>query len=88
MLKEKLISTIRVGVAAVAGMLLSWLAQAGFIDEEASATIQRLVTDVSFVAGSVAWYFIARLLETRFPWLLAVATPKSIPQTPPPRSRL
>ncbi len=86
-MKEKLFSAIRIGVAALAGMLLSWLAAAGFVSEETNQAIETIVNDVSFVVGTVVWYFLARLVENHFPWLLGLSTPKSIAQTPPPRSR-
>ena len=68
-MQEKLISTIRNGVAAAVGSLSFLLASWGFLNPEIESSLRQLVEVVSFIVGSVAWYALDRFVEDRFPWL-------------------
>ena len=74
-IKVHLISTIRIGVAALVGFLITWLGTANLLDPNLEAQLLGLVETISVVAGTVAYYFLARLLEDRFPWLLGPKFP-------------
>jgi hypothetical protein len=74
-MQEKIISTIRIGVAAAVGSLTALLSTWGLLDPEIESSLVQLVEVVSFIVGSVAYYGIARLLEDRFPWLLGLPFP-------------
>ena len=74
-MREKIISVMRVAVASAVGALSALLATWGLLEPEVEQSLLQFVELVSFIAGSVAYYGIARLLEDRFPWLLGLPFP-------------
>jgi len=74
-LKTSIISTVRVAVAAIVGFLITWLGTANLLDAEIEAQLLGLIETVSVIAGTVVYYFLARILESRFPWLLGPKFP-------------
>jgi uncharacterized membrane protein (DUF485 family) len=75
-MKERLISTIRIGVALLIGFLVTWLGTANLLDHGTEAQLLGLVETLSVVIGTIVYYFAARLLEDRFPWLLGPKFPR------------
>jgi len=69
-MQERIISTVRIGVASLFGFLITWLGTANLLDPSIEAELIGMIETVSVVVGTVAYYAIARLLEDRFPWLL------------------
>ena len=74
-LKTSIISTVRVAVAAIFGFLVTWLGTANLLDAEIQAQLLGLIETVSVIVGTVVYYFLARVLESRFPWLLGPRFP-------------
>ena len=74
-IKTSIISTVRVAVAAIVGFLITWLVTANLIDAEIEAQLLGLIETVSVIVGTVVYYFLARILESRFPWLLGPRFP-------------
>jgi Zn-dependent protease with chaperone function len=74
-LKTSIISTVRVAVAAIFGFLITWLGTANLLDAEIEAQLMAMIETVSVIVGTVAYYFVSRLLESRFPWLLGPRLP-------------
>jgi hypothetical protein len=74
-LKTSIISTVRVAVAAIVGFLITWLGTANLLDAEIQAQLLGLIETVSVIVGTVVYYFLARILESRFPWLLGPRFP-------------
>jgi len=86
-MRDKLFSTVRVAVAAAIGALFSWLVSQGIVDADLASSVDSLIDSISFLVGTVAWYFVGRVLERYAPWLLGPKTPVSISHTSPPRGR-
>ena len=74
-LKTSIISTVRVAVAAIFGLLVTWLGTANLLDAEIEAQLMAMIETVSVIVGTVVYYFLARVLESRFPWLLGPKFP-------------
>jgi hypothetical protein len=74
-IKTSIISTVRVAVAAIVGFLITWLGTANLLDAEIEAQLMAMIETVSVIVGTVVYYFLARVLESRFPWLLGPRFP-------------
>jgi hypothetical protein len=74
-MQERIISIVRIGVAAFVGFLITWLGTANLLGPGTEAQLLGLVETLSVVIGTVVYYAIARMLEDRFPWLLGPRFP-------------
>jgi len=73
--RSSIISTVRVAVAAIVGFLVTWLGTANLLDAEIEAQLMAMIETVSVIVGTVVYYFLARILESKFPWLLGPRFP-------------
>ena len=74
-MKDQIISTVRIGIASLVGFILTWLITNNLIDPDIEKGLQSLIETLSVVVGTTLYYAIARLLETKFPWLLILLNP-------------
>jgi hypothetical protein len=80
-LKSYTISTVRVAFAAGAGLLITLLTTHNLLSPEVERHVASAVESLSFVAATVIYYFLARLLQERFPFLLGPRFPgKTVPE--------
>jgi ABC-type Co2+ transport system permease subunit len=74
-LKPHIISTVRIAVAAVVGSVISYLVTQNLLTAELEESLKLITENLSFVIGTVAYYLVARILESKFPFLLGLKFP-------------